>query len=55
MELSAGVPNQIYLIIQTVIIFFMAAESGIFASLRAGSERRKARADIRRKEDGAHV
>ena len=55
MELSAGVPNQIYLIIQTVIIFFMAAESGIFASLRAGSQRRKARADIRRKEGEGHA
>ncbi len=55
MELSAGVPNQIYLIIQTVIIFFMAAESGIFASLRAGAQRRKARADIRRKEGADHA
>ena len=55
MELSAGVPNQIYLIIQTVIIFFMAAESGIFASIRAGQERRKAQADIRRKEGQANV
>ena len=55
MELSAGVPNQIYLIIQTVIIFFMAAESGIFASLRASSQRKKARADIRRKEGRDHA
>ena len=55
MELSAGVPNQIYLIIQTVIIFFMAAESGIFASLRASAQRRKAKADIRRKGENAHV
>lgn len=55
MELSAGVPNQIYLIIQTVIIFFMAAESGVFASLRASSQRKKARADIRRKEGRDHA
>ena len=55
MELSAGVPNQIYLIIQTVIIFCMAAESGVFASLRAGAQRRRARADIRRKEGESHV
>lgn len=55
MELSAGVPNQIYLIIQTVIIFFMAAESGIFSSLRASSQRKKARADIRRKEGRDHA
>ena len=55
MELTAGVPNQIYLIIQTVIIFFMAAESGVFASLRASSQRKKARADIRRKEGRDHA
>ncbi len=55
MELSAGVPNQIYLIIQTVVIFCMAAESGVFASLRAGAQRKKARADIRRKEEESHV
>lgn len=55
MELSAGVPNQIYLIIQTVIIFFMAAERGIFASLRAGAQLRKARADIQKKEGRSHV
>ena len=55
MELSAGVPNQIYLIIQTVIIFFMAAESGIFSSLRASSQRKKAQADIRRKEGRDHA
>ena len=55
MELTAGVPNQIYLIIQTVIIFCMAAESGVFASLRAGAQRKKARADIRRKEGRDHA
>lgn len=42
MELSAGVPNQIYLIIQTVVIFCMAAESGVSASLRAAAARRRA-------------
>lgn len=44
MEISAGVPNQIYLIIQTIVIFFMAAENGITASLRAAIQRKKARA-----------
>ncbi len=34
MELAAGVPNQIYLIIQTVVIFLMAAESGLFGALQ---------------------
>ena len=44
METAAGVPNQIYLIIQTVVIFCMAAEKGIRASLAARGERRRARA-----------
>ena len=45
MELAAGVPNQIYLIIQTVVIFLMAAESGLFSALqnrvRKGKEAEK--------------
>ena len=45
MELAAGVPNQIYLIIQTVVIFLMAAESGQFGALqnrvRKGKEAEK--------------
>ena len=45
MELAAGVPNQIYLIIQTVVIFLMAAESGLFGALqnrvRKGQEAEK--------------
>jgi simple sugar transport system permease protein len=57
MELSAGVPNQIYLILQTVVIFSMAAESGIFSALRARSARKKARqaAEDRLKGGPAHV
>jgi simple sugar transport system permease protein len=49
MELSAGVPSELILIMQSIIIFFMAAESGIRtafnnwlsvrrARLRAGKE-----------------
>ena len=38
-----GIPSQIYLIIQTVIIFCMAAESGITRSLTAAHERRRAK------------
>ena len=34
METAAGVPNQIYLIIQTVVIFCMAAESGIVSDIK---------------------
>ena len=45
MELAAGVPNQIYLIIQTVVIFLMAAESGLLGALqnrvRKGKEAEK--------------
>jgi len=43
MEISAGVPNQIYLIIQTIIIFCMAAESGISAAIREKRTKRKAK------------
>ena len=51
-----GVPSQIYLIIQTVIIFFMAAESGISSSLQASAQKRKARlaAKARQKGDVQH-
>ncbi len=52
MELSAGVPNQIYLIIQTIIIFCMAAQSGISASLRAKTGKRKASAAEGGKDNG---
>ena len=35
MELNAGVPGELYRIIQAVIIFFMAAQSGVSALLKA--------------------
>ena len=56
METAAGVPNQIYLIIQTVVIFCMAAESGIFDGLkrRAEDKAAKAAARLREKEGAAH-
>ena len=41
MELNAGVPGELYRIIQSVVIFFMAAEGGVKALLkvrRAGNE-----------------
>ena len=47
-----GVPSQIYLIIQTVIIFFMAAESGISASLQASAQKRKARLAAKARQKG---
>ena len=38
---QVGVPNQIYLIIQTIIIFFMAAQSGFLECLTARLQKRK--------------
>lgn len=42
MELNAGVPGEVYRIIQSVIIFFMAAETGISAMARQRKARKKA-------------
>lgn len=41
MELNAGVPGELYRIIQAVIIFFLAAESGVKALLQAKLAHRK--------------
>ena len=48
-----GIPSQIYLILQAVIIFCMAAESGVAASIEAARRRRRARlsARARQRED----
>lgn len=55
MELNAGVPGEIYRIIQSVIIFFMAAESGITAALKAKKARIQAQRDAAaRLEETAH-
>lgn len=43
MELNAGVPGELYRIIQSVIIFFMAAERGVAGAFKAGQARKKAR------------
>ena len=54
METAAGVPNQIYLIIQTVVIFCMAAESGIVSDIKAKLADRAARLAAReRSKEGA--
>lgn len=42
MELNAGVPGELYRIIQAVIIFFMAAQNGILTSLKARQAKKKA-------------
>ena len=41
MELNAGVPGELYRIIQSVIIFFMAAQSGVSTLIRAKIAARK--------------
>lgn len=41
MELNAGVPGELYRIIQSVIIFFLAAESGVKALVQARMSRKK--------------
>lgn len=54
MQASAGVSNHMYLIIQTIIIFFMAAENGIFQAVEDARRRRQARrAALARQEGGA--
>ncbi len=43
MELSAGVPSELILIVQSIIIFFMAAESGIRTAISNWASVRRAR------------
>ena len=52
MELNAGVPGELYRIIQSVIIFFMAAERGISAALKSGRARRKAQKEAQARLEG---
>lgn len=47
MELNAGVPGELYRIIQSVIIFFMAAEGGISAAIKARRSRMRAQAEAK--------
>lgn len=48
MELSAGISSELMLIVQSVIIFFMAAEGGISEWLRVTLAARKVRREARR-------
>ena len=52
METAAGVPKQLYLIIQTVVIFCMAAETGIRAGIARAREKRAARQDVKERSKG---
>ncbi len=53
MELTAGVSSELILIVQSVIIFFMAAEGGIRGMLTDWAGRRRARRAVRRPEKEA--
>ena len=52
METAAGVPKQLYLIIQTVVIFCMAAETGIRAAIGKAQEKRRAALDVKARREG---
>lgn len=53
MELSAGISSEVMLIVQSVIIFFMAAEGGISDILRARAAARKVRRAARKAQKEA--
>lgn len=46
MELSAGISSELILIVQSIIIFFMAAESGVSRMIRERRARRAARREM---------
>lgn len=52
METTAGVPKQLYLIIQTVVIFCMAAETGIRAAIAKAQEKKRAALDVSKRQKG---
>ena len=52
METTAGVPKQLYLIIQTVVIFCMAAETGIRAAIAKAQEKKRAALDVSNRQKG---
>ena len=54
METAAGVPKQLYLIIQTIVIFCMAAETGIRAAVARNRERRAAKQDVKARKEGGN-
>ena len=53
MELSAGISSEVMLIVQSVIIFFMAAEGGISEMARTRAAARRVRRQARKAEKGA--
>ena len=55
MELNAGVPRELYQIIQSVIIFFMAAEGGIMALVKSSHARRRAKHQAHERLEANHA
>ena len=55
MELSAGISSEVMLIVQSVIIFFMAAEGGISDMVRRNAAARRVRRNARRAQKEARV
>ena len=49
---SVGVPIQIYWIIQTAVIFCMAAQRGVRASIAKKREKRAAERDVQLRREG---
>ncbi len=52
MELNMGISSELVLIVQSIIIFFMAAQGGIMRSLREKRERRLARKALSIRQEG---
>ena len=50
MELNANIPSSLVIIIQSIIIFFMAAEQGVVKIIKAKMARRKAALTLRKGE-----
>ena len=50
MELVANIPSSLVIIIQSIIIFFMAAEEGIVSSIQARRAQRRAAMTLRKGE-----
>lgn len=49
MELIAGVPGELYRIIQAIVIFFMAAEKGISGLVKANVEKSRAKREAKQR------
>ena len=55
MELNVGISSELVLIVQSIIIFFMAAQGGIMRGLRENRERRRVRKALSLSREGEGV